>query len=182
MEHKQAAQRVFIRPPEGGDEAEFIALMRVSARMHSGLVQPPRSPEAFASLVERARREDFESLLVCRIEDEKIAGVFNLSQIFYGNFRSAYMGYCAGTPYAGRGYMSEAMRLVLRHAFVRLKLHRVEANIQPGNAASISLVRRSGFTREGYSPRYLKVAGRWRDHERWAILREDWQAAGRGQR
>jgi ribosomal-protein-alanine N-acetyltransferase len=180
MRHEQAAPRVFIRPPESDDEAEFLALMRASVRLHSGLVAPPLSPEAFASFIERTRREDFEGLLVCRAEDAKIVGVFNLSQIFYGNFRSAYMGYSAGAPYAGRGYMSAAMRLVLRRAFGPLKLHRVEANIQPGNAASIALVRRAGFTREGFSRRYLKIAGRWRDHERWAILREDWKAAGGG--
>jgi ribosomal-protein-alanine N-acetyltransferase len=61
------------------------------------------------------------------------------------------------------------MRLLVRHAFTAMKLHRLEANIQPGNQASIALVKRCGFEREGYSPRYLKIGGRWRDHERWAI-------------
>jgi ribosomal-protein-alanine N-acetyltransferase len=69
--------------------------------------------------------------------------------------------------------MTEGMDGVLRHAFKTLKLHRVEANVQPGNTGSIALLERSGFRREGFSPRYLKVAGRWRDHERWAILAED---------
>jgi ribosomal-protein-alanine N-acetyltransferase len=69
--------------------------------------------------------------------------------------------------------MSEGLRLVLRRAFGRLGLHRVEANVHPGNTSSRALVRRLGFRREGFSRRYLKVAGRWRDHERWALLRED---------
>ncbi len=51
----------------------------------------------------------------------------------------------------------------------------VEANIQPHNRASIRLVQSLGFHREGYSPRYLKIAGRWRDRERWALLREEWR-------
>jgi ribosomal-protein-alanine N-acetyltransferase len=72
--------------------------------------------------------------------------------------------------------MSEALQLMLKYAFKKLKLHRLEANIQPGNAASIALVKRAGFVREGYSQRYLKVSGRWRDHERWAIIAEDWRA------
>ena len=90
-----------------------------------------------------------------------------------GPFRSAYLGYYAFVAHQGRGHMSEGLRLVLRRAFGRLGLHRVEANVHPGNTSSRALVRRLGFRREGFSRRYLKVAGRWRDHERWALLRED---------
>lgn len=97
-----------------------------------------------------------------------------MSQIARGNLQSAYLGFRIGAAHAGRGYMTEALPQVLRHAFDKLRLHRLEANIQPGNEASIALVRRAGFTREGFSGRYLKINGRWRDHERWAILREDW--------
>jgi ribosomal-protein-alanine N-acetyltransferase len=103
-----------------------------------------------------------------------ILGAVELSQIARGGFQSAYLGYHLGAPFAGQGYMTEALRLTMRHAFRVLKLHRMEANIQPSNRASIVLVKRLGFRREGYSRRYLKVAGRWRDHERWAILKEDW--------
>jgi ribosomal-protein-alanine N-acetyltransferase len=78
--------------------------------------------------------------------------------------------------------MTDALKLMLRHAFGKLKLHRLEANIQPGNAASIALVRRAGFVREGFSRKYLKIGGKWRDHERWAIIAEDWQAKTRKSR
>jgi ribosomal-protein-alanine N-acetyltransferase len=98
-----------------------------------------------------------------------------ISQIFLGNFRNAYLGYWIGEPFAGRGLMTAGVAAALREAFTRRKLHRLEANIQPGNAASIAIVRRLGFTREGYSRRYLKIGGRWRDHERWALLAEDWK-------
>jgi ribosomal-protein-alanine N-acetyltransferase len=102
----------------------------------------------------------------------------NLNEIVRGAFRSAYLGYYSFTPHAGHGYMAEGLRLVLRHAFRGLGLHRLEANIQPGNRASRALVRGLGFRREGFSPRYLKIGGRWRDHERWAIVREAWAPAG----
>ena len=75
--------------------------------------------------------------------------------------------------------MSEGMALVLREAFTTLRLHRLEANIQPGNLPSIALAERAGFVREGFSERYLKVGGRWRDHERWAIRAEQWRATPR---
>jgi ribosomal-protein-alanine N-acetyltransferase len=70
--------------------------------------------------------------------------------------------------------MSEGLSKVIEHAFRRLKLHRLEANIQPGNARSKRFAKRLGFRREGFSPRYLKINGRWRDHERWALVAEDW--------
>ena len=69
--------------------------------------------------------------------------------------------------------MREGMELTLRFAFSELRLHRVEANIQPANERSLRLAKRVGFKREGFSPRYLKIGGRWRDHERWAILAEE---------
>jgi ribosomal-protein-alanine N-acetyltransferase len=114
-------------------------------------------------------------MLVCRREDLAIVGFFNLSQIARGALQSAYLGYAVGKPYAGQGYMREGLELVLRGAFLDLRLHRIEANIQPGNYASIALARGAGFRREGFSPRYLKIGGRWRDHERWAILADEWR-------
>ena len=107
--------------------------------------------------------------------DHAIIGFFNLSQIVRHGLQSAYLGYAAGKPFAGQGYMHEGIELVLRHAFMNMRLHRIEANIQPGNQASLALARGAGFRREGYSPRYLKIGGRWRDHERWAILAEEWR-------
>lgn len=106
-------------------------------------------------------------------------GVINVNEIIRGSYRGAFLGYYGFRPHAGHGYMSEGLGLVLRRAFGELQLHRVEANIQPDNAASLALVRRLGFRREGFSPRYLKIAGRWRDHERWALLAEEWNH-GRG--
>ncbi|ACI50978.1 GCN5-related N-acetyltransferase [Gluconacetobacter diazotrophicus PA1 5] len=103
----------------------------------------------------------------------EIVGVFRFSQIVMGAFCSAYLGYYGMRAHARTGRMARALRLVLEYGFDELGLHRVEANIQPGNMASIALVRRAGFRREGFSPRYLKIDGAWRDHERWACLADD---------
>ena len=102
----------------------------------------------------------------------------NVSEIVRAALQSAYLGYYAFRPHTGQGFMTEGLALVVRHAFRRLGLHRLEANIQPENLASRRLVRRLGFRKEGFSPRYLKIAGRWRDHERWAIVRETWTLRG----
>jgi ribosomal-protein-alanine N-acetyltransferase len=129
----------------------------------------------FAGWLRASRGGCHEKLLVCRIEDGALLGAININEIVRGPSQSAFLGYWIGAPYARQGYMTEALQLALRHAFRVLGLHRVEANILPANRASITLVRRAGFRREGRSPRYLKIAGRWADHERWALLVEDFR-------
>jgi ribosomal-protein-alanine N-acetyltransferase len=168
---------VYIRQPESGDCDEFINLNRRSLLFYKGLTFPIATREQFAGYIGGCKRDDYKGMLVCRIEDNSIIGSITLSEIVRGVFKSAYLGYQVGAPFAGQGYMTEAIQLVLRFAFDAMKQHRLEANIQPGNVASIALVKRAGFTKEGYSRRYVKISGRWRDHERWALLAEDWRAA-----
>jgi [ribosomal protein S5]-alanine N-acetyltransferase len=167
--------RVYIRAPVRDDREEFTGLMQASREFHAPWATAPTDDDRFAAYLADARRADFEAMLLCRREDDAIVGFFNLSQIVRRRLQSAYLGYAAGAPFAGQGYMREGLELVVRHSFTRLELHRVEANIQPGNAASLALARGAGFRREGFSPRYLKIGGRWRDHERWAVLVEDWR-------
>jgi [ribosomal protein S5]-alanine N-acetyltransferase len=169
------AARVYLRAPASSDRDEFISLMRASRAFHRPWATAPTDHERFDAYLADARRSDFEAMLVCRQEDLAILGFFNLSQIERGSLQSAYLGYAVGKPFAGKSYMREGIELVLRHAFLTLRLHRIEANIQPGNHASLALARGAGFQREGFSPRYLKIGGRWRDHERWALLAEDWR-------
>lgn len=103
-------------------------------------------------------------------ESGGVVGVLNLSQIVWGQFRSAYLGYYGMAAYARRGLMTQALRSTVSYAFKAMGLHRLEVNIQPGNTASIALARRGGFSKEGFSHRYLRVGGVWCDHERWALL------------
>ena len=175
------AARVLLRPPTEADRPEFVSLMRASRSFHRPWATAPVDDERFAAYVADSRRTDFDACLICRLQDGAITGFINLSQIARGRLQSAYVGYAVGKPFAGQGYMREGLELVLRRAFVDLRLHRLEANIQPGNAASIALARGAGFQREGFSPRYLKIGGRWRDHERWAILAEGWRSSRSGQ-
>ena len=168
-------RRVLLRAPRPGDRDEVVRLNRASRRFYRGLVMPPVTPRQWAAYLARRRRLDSPGFLVCRREDGAIVGGININEIVRGVFKSGYLGYQIGAPYARRRYMTEALALTLRIAFGRLRLHRVEANIQPGNRASIALVRRAGFRREGLSRRYLKIGGRWRDHERWALTVEDWR-------
>ena len=168
--------RVVVREPRESDADEYIAQMRASKRFHHPWIAAPTDREAWDRLMERHATPQVEVLFVVRREDDAVVGTFVLSQIFYGPFCNAYLGYWATRAYAGQGYMAEGLAGVLRHAFRKLKLHRIEANVQPGNTASVALLERCGFRREGFSPRYLKVAGRWRDHERWAITVEDWRS------
>ena len=167
--------RVYLRSPARSDRAEFVGLMRASRAFHRPWATAPTDDEAFDAYLVDSRRPDFEAMLVCRREDRAILGFFNLSHITRGSLQSAYLGYAVASKFANQGYMREGLDLVVREAFVNLRLHRIEANIQPGNQASIALARGAGFAREGFSPRYLKIGGRWRDHERWAILAEDWR-------
>lgn len=167
--------RVYLRAPARSDRDEFVSLMRKSRSFHRPWATAPTDDARFDAYLADARRADFEAMLVCRVQDEAIVGFFNLSQIARGSLQSAYLGYAVGKPYARHGYMREGIELVLHEAFATLRLHRVEANIQPENRASIALAEGAGFRREGFSPRYLKIGGRWRDHERWAILADEWR-------
>lgn len=114
--------------------------------------------------------------MICHSINKCIVGVANLSQIFYKAFQNAYLGYYVNVEFSGQGLMTEGISLVINHAFYSLGLHRIEANIQPGNKASINLVNRLGFTKEGFSRKYLKMNGEWQDHERWALTVENWKA------
>jgi len=165
--------RVALRLLERGDREEFLRLAAESRTLHRPWTYPPERPEQFDELFARSRREDTVCLLACRRDTGQIAGVLIISQIVRGAFQSAYLGYYAHELHAGQGLMREAMVQTVAHAFGPLALHRLEANIQPGNAASIALARSAGFRLEGFSPRYLLIGGQWRDHERYAITLED---------
>ncbi len=165
--------RIGIRRPLATDCDEFIALVQSSQDLHRPWIDAPSTAERFEGYIKSRQGITDDGFLVCDKDSEQILGVVNLNCIVRGLFQSAYLGYYVGAAFANRGYMTEGIMVVARYAFTQMGLHRLEANIQPGNIASIALVRKCGFHREGFSPRYLRIAGQWQDHERWALLADD---------
>jgi [ribosomal protein S5]-alanine N-acetyltransferase len=163
------AGRVTLRPAASSDEAEFLGLSGASAHSHHPWMSLPATPEDFRAYIRRYERPGEESLLICLRSAGAIAGLVNINSIIRGRFQCGSLSYAAFAPTAGQGYLTEGLGLAVRYAFGPLRLHRLEANIQPGNHASLRLVQRLGFRREGYSPEMLFIDGAWRDHERWAI-------------
>jgi [ribosomal protein S5]-alanine N-acetyltransferase len=167
--------RVELHSLSAGDRDDLVEAMTRSRELHGDWVTPPTTAAEFDELMSRTEDDTFVSLVLRLRDGGRVAGLFNISQIVRRGFQSAYIGYGGVAGLEGQGYMTEGMRLVLDHAFTEMGLHRLEANIQPGNTASIALVRRCGFVREGFSEKYLKLGGEWRDHERWAIRTELWE-------
>ena len=161
--------RVLIRQLTLADMREFLGAVKRSKSLHRPWVAAPDTPAKFKAYLKRMQPPANYAFVICRERDRAIAGVVNVSSIARGLFQSAYLGYYVFSGFERQGFMRLGLRAVVRHCFKVLKLHRLEANIQPGNAASIALAATCGFDREGYSPRYLKIGGRWQDHERWAI-------------
>src|SRR4029453_8657136 len=136
---------VHLRPPRPSDQVAFLRAARASRRLHGAWAKAPSTPSHYASFVSRydGRVPTHAAFLVLRNDDGALAGVFTFSEIVRGLFQSAYLGYYAFAPLAGGGYMSEGLALALDVAFRKLKLHRVEVNVQPTNRRSLALVRRA---------------------------------------
>jgi GrpB-like predicted nucleotidyltransferase (UPF0157 family)/RimJ/RimL family protein N-acetyltransferase len=164
---------IIIRQPKLDDKNAFIEAMQRSQSLHHPWSKAPQTSQEFDDYFQRSQQPNQKSFLVCDLSGN-IVGVFNISEIVRGSFQNAYLGFFAVIDYAGKGYMSAGLKLVLEKAFKELELHRLEANIQPENLRSSQLVRKNGFRYEGFSPRYLKIDGQWRGHEHWAMTVEDY--------
>ena len=165
--------RVRIKAPRKEDARDFLAAMCDSAGLHYPWVSSPRTRSGWRHYMRRLERDSEMGFLVRRLHDDAICGVINLSAITYDALCSAWISYFGVAGMDGRGYMKEGMTLVSKYAFDELGLHRLEANIQPGNLTSIALVKSVGFEYEGLARRLLNINGKWRDHERWALLSRD---------
>lgn len=171
--------RVHLERPTLRRESDYLKAVRRSRALHRGFVSTGTTAEDYRHYLRRTRRSNQESFFVVLSASHELVGVININDIVRYALQSGQLGYYAFEPYAGRGLMREGLALVVAEAFGNVELHRLEANVQPKNTRSIALLRSLGFSREGLARRYLKIGGRWLDHERWALLREDWPAIRR---
>lgn len=148
-------------------------------RAHLEPWEPTREPgfytEAYHRLLLEAHRREFLRAAGVRFwlrhkETGLLVGALNLNQIHREPFLSCTLGYKTDAAHVGQGLMTEAVGQIVPFVFGPMRLHRIEANVIPGNAASRRVLEKNGFNLEGYSPSYLRINGRWADHERYARI------------
>jgi ribosomal-protein-alanine N-acetyltransferase len=172
---------VFLRAPQTGDYAEWAAL-REASRAFLTPWEPtwPADDLSRSAFRRRLRRyaEDLRTdssyaFFLFRKSDGVLLGGLTLANIRRGVAQAGSLGYWIGEPYARRGLMSAAVRALVPFSFTALRLHRLEAACIPSNAASIRLLEKCGFVREGYAREYLCINGLWQDHVLFARLSTD---------
>lgn len=163
---------VYLRAPEARDYQEWADVREASRNFltpwEPTWAQDETSRASYRYKLRRytedARDDKAHALFVFRDEDDALVGGVTLSNIRRGVAQTVSMGYWAGEMFAGRGYITAAVRAAVRFAFEDLELHRVEAACQPDNMASRRVLAKAGFTHEGVARAYLKINGAWRDH------------------
>jgi [ribosomal protein S5]-alanine N-acetyltransferase len=164
---------VMVTPLSPTDADSFLRAVHRSTALHTGLVEPPTTLVAFQQYLNPDQQVCLR--FAVRSREGDLVGVVNINAIIRGAFQNGCLGFYAFAPHNGRGYMRAALAELITCAFREHALHRLEANIQPENSRSCSLVEGLGFRLEALSPRYLRVAGTWCDHRRYALTAEEWQ-------
>lgn len=176
-------------------DGDQVAIRAFSLRDVDELVELRRRNRAFNTPFEPRRSDGFftasgQRAEVVRDRDEwaadrmyafaiveqatgRIRGRIGLANIVRGAWDNATLGYFVDEAVNGRGYASEAVGLSLVFAFGSARLHRVQAAVMPHNVRSARVLAKNGFRREGFAPRYLRLAGGWRDHDLYAITAEE---------
>jgi len=172
------APRVVLTRACRADRADLVSGNQRSRDYHHPWAEPFTDEAGFDAWLTRSFTGPHVQFVARDAASGDIVGVVNVNDIVLGLYQGAYLGYYGMALHAGRGLMTEAVSRAVSIAFTDLGLHRLEANIQPDNRRSIALAQRLGFRKEGFSPRYLRIADVWRDHERWAILADEWDDSG----
>ena len=153
-------------------KAELVAANDDNCDYHAPWVSPFTNDADFNQWFARLVTGPHVSLIAREPRSFEAVGLINLSEIVMGTFHSCFVGYYGYQRWARKGWMTAALHAAVQFAFNDLGLHRLEANIQPGNTASARLAKRVGFRKEGSSPRYLFIDGSWQDHEHWVVFNE----------
>ncbi|MFZ4809153.1 MAG: GNAT family N-acetyltransferase [Hyphomicrobiaceae bacterium] len=172
---------LYLRAPRPGDYAAWADL-RERSRAHLTPWEPSWARDELSRTAFRRRlrlyeRDTLEDLgyafFIFQDSNDGLLGGLTLSNVRRGVTQAGTLGYWVGAPFAGKGCMTEAVRVVVPFVFDELRLHRLEAACLPNNMASTRVLERNGFQREGFARRYLKIDGAWRDHVLYALLEED---------
>ena len=163
---------VAIRRLKLSDEEEFLFNSTASKKLHQSWVIVPTTKKKFKDYVEEMNSDANKAFVVVNVQTDAMVGIVELRDIFMFDFKNSYITYYAFRPFLRQGLMTFGVLQVIAFAFKKLKLHRLEANIQPENKASIALAKACGFKKEGFSPKFIKKGGQWKDHERWALLND----------
>ena len=164
---------VHLQLPCTNHKKTFLEFIARNKSYHEPWVYVPSDAKYFDHYIKRTKLGKSLGFFVFRNADERFVGVINLNNIRLNPFGSASLGYYGEQQLSNKGYMKEGIKLVLQHAFSKIGLNRVEANIQPGNTTSIAFVKSIGFNKEGFSPKFLQIGDQYRDHERWAYLADN---------
>ncbi len=182
-----SSERLVLRPPRPSDIPEIRHLLRANAE-HLRPWSPAAPPgedasslTAISNAVTRQRRDwkrgaAYILQVAKRAPGEPLIGRVQLGGIIRGVFQNAYLGYWIDSGHQGQGLITEAVAATLAFVFTEAHLHRVQVAIMPRNTASLRVVEKLGFRREGYAERYLCIAGAWEDHVLFAMTEEEWRA------
>ena len=166
------SSRIYIEKIQSKHEGEYLRAVRGSIKTLKPWIEVIKTRKAFTQLIKAISAPEDKAYLIRRMGDGALVGVIEIRDIFMGHFKCGYLIYYAFNGFRGEGYMKEALSIIIERAFKKFKLHRLEANIQPNNKSSIGLAKSVGLLYEGYSPKFLKINGDWRDHERWAMIND----------
>ena len=176
-----AGAGVTLRAPQSGDFADWAAL-RETSRDFLVPWEPTWPPDDLTRSAFRRRLKRYAedqrgdlayAFLIFHSEDNAMVGGLTLANIRRGVAQAGSIGYWIGAPYARKGYMTAAVRALIPYGFTTLRLHRLEAACSPDNTASIRLLEKTGFRREGYARSYLCINGTWQDHLLYARIKDD---------
>ncbi|UOQ42823.1 GNAT family N-acetyltransferase [Halobacillus salinarum] len=174
-------ERVYLCPFEVHDASSRLELQRdnreffetYSMMRSEDYYTYEKQRELINQFAEEMKRDNEYHFGIFTSIDEKLVGTINLFQVIRGSLQSAFIGYFISKKHNGLGYATEAVKLIVDYSFNQLELHRIEAGVIPQNTASIRVLEKAGFHKEGISRKNVKINGRWEDHQVLALINPD---------